>query len=226
MKKISPQIAFGVVLASATLFAMPVVAETMITAIPTTQITVQPGQFTFTKDLSLGVSNEGVRKLQAILNTNLKTQVANLPSAGSPGHEGTYFGLATKKAVMEFQKLYSITPTGYVGPQTRMILNHLIAGGGPVSLPTIMHFSTTKDAKGASVLTATYTGGGEAPSIWFAFGSSPSTITVQSKVETGSALGGTNSITLSGAGDPCYAQAFVKNSAGTTASEILNCASH
>lgn len=204
--------------------ASTVLAETS-TALPTTQITAQPSAFSFTKDFGIGATSDMVRQLQAILNTNLKTQVAQIPLAGSAGHEGRYFGMATRAAVKEFQKLYGITPTGFVGPQTRTILNHLMAGGGPVSLPTIMHFGADKDAKGATVLSVTYTGGGDAPSIWFAFGSSKEAISVMSEKVTGSALGGTNTVTLTGASEPCFAQAYVKNSAGLTKSDVINCGS-
>lgn len=74
-----------------------------------------------TRDLSLGVSGEDVRALQKFLNA--KGYTVALAGAGSLGNETTYFGPATKAAVIKFQIAHAITPAvGYVGLITRGVL--------------------------------------------------------------------------------------------------------
>lgn len=80
--------------------------------------------YIFTKDLKFGFVGQDVKQLQAFLNTHgfpvTKTGV------GSSGKESTYFGPATKTALIKFQKAYSIVPAvGYFGPITREIVNKI-----------------------------------------------------------------------------------------------------
>src|ERR1035437_10539616 len=94
-----------------------------------------PSGFTFTKDLSSGMTDPDVMRLQQVLNTNPATQVA-ASGAGSPGNETSYFGQLTETAVIKFQQLYYsqiLTPvgltsgTGYVGTMTRAEINSIIS---------------------------------------------------------------------------------------------------
>lgn len=73
----------------------------------------------FTKDLSIGMTDGDVSKLQAYLNSH-GFPVATVGLPGSTGHETNYFGPATKAAVMKFQAAHGISPvSGYFGPLTR-----------------------------------------------------------------------------------------------------------
>lgn len=72
-----------------------------------------------TRNLTIGSRGTDVKTLQQILNADPDTRVT-LSGAGSPGNETTYFGPATRAAVIKYQKKHGITPTrGYVGPLTR-----------------------------------------------------------------------------------------------------------
>jgi len=87
---------------------------------PTTPTTPSvPGTTpTFTRSLSLGMSGEDVKALQMYLNQ--KGFIVSTAGAGSIGKETTYFGPATKTAVIKFQLANKITPSvGFFGPITR-----------------------------------------------------------------------------------------------------------
>jgi len=67
----------------------------------------------FTKDLSLGMTNSDITRLQTIL------YAQNFLRVSPTG----YFGNLTLQAVKAYQTAHGITPTGYVGPVTRRELN-------------------------------------------------------------------------------------------------------
>ena len=85
--------------------------------------TPQP-KFQFTKNLKYRDRNNDVLELQKFLNTNGYT-VSNI-GAGSTGYETTYFGPATRSALIKFQKDNNIKPAvGYFGVVTRGVVNGL-----------------------------------------------------------------------------------------------------
>jgi hypothetical protein len=76
----------------------------------------------FTRTLRFGMTNNDVKRLQIFLNAQGFTVAKK--GAGSPGHETTYFGSLTQKALAKFQKANGITPAvGYFGPITRSFIN-------------------------------------------------------------------------------------------------------
>jgi len=81
--------------------------------------------YTFNTNLTVGSKGADVMNLQKVLNKSAATQVA-ATGAGSPGNETSFFGPATKAAVMKFQTANGISPvSGYVGPLTRAKLNSM-----------------------------------------------------------------------------------------------------
>jgi Uncharacterized protein conserved in bacteria (DUF2330)/Putative peptidoglycan binding domain len=86
--------------------------------------------YTFTRSLKVGSVGEDVRELQKILNAEGFTIAKSGP--GAPGSESTYFGPATKMALIKYQNYYRsdvLTPfgltagTGYFGPATMKFMN-------------------------------------------------------------------------------------------------------
>ena len=79
-------------------------------------------KFIFKKNLSSGMVNNDVKELQKYLNTH--GFVVAKSGAGSPGHETTKFGAATRTALIKFQKAKGIKPAnGLFGPLTRGVVN-------------------------------------------------------------------------------------------------------
>ncbi|HVU75275.1 MAG TPA: peptidoglycan-binding domain-containing protein [Candidatus Paceibacterota bacterium] len=69
--------------------------------------------FTFTQNLKVGATSAEVMQVQKFLNSKGFTVAAT--GAGSPGNETSYFGPATKAAVIKFQNAYAadiLTPNG------------------------------------------------------------------------------------------------------------------
>jgi hypothetical protein len=82
--------------------------------------------FVFTRNLSLGMTSNDVKQLQAFLAKN--------PVLYPQDKVTGYFGTLTLKAVQRFQAKYGIAKAGqsvygYVGPATRAMLNSLIEKG-------------------------------------------------------------------------------------------------
>jgi len=87
----------------------------------------------FTRTLRLGVTSKDVKRLQVFLNAQGFTVA--MKGAGSPGHETTYFGPATKAALMKFQLAHKKetldpqglkSPTGFFGVDTMKEVNRLM----------------------------------------------------------------------------------------------------
>jgi hypothetical protein len=91
---------------------------------PTPQPTPQP-KFQFTKNLKYRDRSTDVLELQKFLNTN--GYILSNTGAGSIGSETTYFGPATRNALIKFQKDNNIKPAvGYFGVVTRGVVNNLL----------------------------------------------------------------------------------------------------
>ncbi len=99
---------------------------------PTVDSTSTPTPLTqtFTRTLSQGMSGQDVKALQEYLNA--QGYIVARTGPGSPGYETTYFGLATKAALIKFQEAFAVqilTPnnlqkgTGLFGPATRRVIN-------------------------------------------------------------------------------------------------------
>ena len=85
---------------------------------PTPTSPTTPSTITITRDLTLNSVGEDVRTLQKFLNARGYTVATT--GSGSLGNETTFFGSATRAAVVRFQLAQSISPAaGYVGPLTR-----------------------------------------------------------------------------------------------------------
>ncbi len=84
-----------------------------------------PTAASFGRNLSVGMVGEDVRNLQKYLNQN--GFAVSVSGAGSAGNETTYFGFATKAALIKFQTAHAVElgisqGTGYFGPLTRALI--------------------------------------------------------------------------------------------------------
>ena len=117
----------------------PLIALTLVFAVPSALIAQGTGTNPFTATLVLGSSGLQVMTLQKLLNSDPDTRIAT-SGVGSPGNETEYFGALTRAAVVRFQEKYAsevlapvdlTTGNGRVGVYTRAKLNAL-----SVSAPT------------------------------------------------------------------------------------------
>ena len=215
--------------ASLALVAAPALADTapMTTAAPTTTTAPAPMLIAtntlFTRNIAQGAVGDDVRQLQVFLNKTPATAVAVAPHPGSAGHETTGFGPATTAAVKSFQKLNGIEATGIVGPLTRAALNTLVTAAP--AAPVVRSFTADTSTHGTAILTVSYDGGLEAPTVWYAYGAMPSSMSILSSKVVSQKIVGSSQVTLSNLGDgDCWAQVSVQNSLGTTVSAPVHCA--
>jgi hypothetical protein len=87
-----------------------------------TVVKITATKFVFKNNLYYGLTHKDVKELQKFLNAH--GFVVAKTGYGSPGHESTYFGQATRAALIKFQKAKKISPAaGYFGPLTRKVVN-------------------------------------------------------------------------------------------------------
>ena len=141
----------------------------------------------WSRSLKLGSRGADVQSLQQFLNMCADTKVS-MSGAGSPGMESTYFGPATKAAVIKWQMARGVTPaSGLFGPLSRAKAAELqassnVCGGGVVVTPptgtgqtgpVMASLSATTPAAGyivanqatAGLLDVTFTGSGVVNSV-------------------------------------------------------------
>ncbi len=83
---------------------------------------LEQSKFQFTKNLKYRDRNTDVLELQKFLNNN--GYPISKSGIGSKGNETTYFGLATRSALIKYQKANNIKPAvGYFGAVTRRVVN-------------------------------------------------------------------------------------------------------
>lgn len=73
------------------------------------------------RNLRFGEFDDEVLELQRFLNAN--GYIIIIFGPGSKGKETKYFGQATKKALMKYQKDHNLPATGFFGPLTRALFN-------------------------------------------------------------------------------------------------------
>lgn len=95
-------------------------------SIPSQQASVST-QFALTsaRDLEFGKTGNDIKQLQMFLNKYGFIVATKGP--GSPGNETSYFGPATRAALIKFQKTYNIKPAaGYFGPITKGVVLNIV----------------------------------------------------------------------------------------------------
>jgi hypothetical protein len=101
-------------------------------AVPTAPSLNENKNFSFTKNLWVGIRDMDVKLLQRFL--NLKGFTVSTDGPGSAGQETEFFGAKTKQALIKFQEAYKVNilnpiglnfGTGFFGPQTRNYINSM-----------------------------------------------------------------------------------------------------
>jgi len=99
----------------------------------------------FSRDLTVGSRGDDVQALQRWLNDH--SFVVTTSGPGSRGMESTYFGPATKAAVMQWQASVGLPATGFFGPLSRAKIGTsvIVTPGGnfPAGCTSFANFSIT-----------------------------------------------------------------------------------
>ena len=131
---------------SATAIAQaPSTAKTITTpsgVIPTSPELRRAG-ITITKSLKLGSQDSEVKALQQALAQDKTIYPEGLATG--------YYGPATQRAIIRFQKKYGIDPVGFVGPQTRKKINEVYGQAAVSEIPS----GTPAAGVGATIPTVT-----------------------------------------------------------------------
>ncbi len=127
------------------LVGVSLVATTLIGSVASAAIT---------STLKLGSRGAQVKELQQFLNACSSDTKVSATGVGSAGYETTYFGPATKKAVIAFQAKMGISQVGQVGPATRAAIA-AGCGSSPVTPVTgSVTVGLASDNPASGVLTA------------------------------------------------------------------------
>lgn len=108
----------------------------MLVAVVALVASVDAQSYTFTRSLSQGARGADVMNLQKALNMCADTQVA-ASGIGSAGMETSFFGPATKAAVIKWQAKVGVNPIGIFGPASRAAFaaKGNVCGGTTSTLP-------------------------------------------------------------------------------------------
>lgn len=87
-----------------------------------------PASFAFRNELRERAAGEAVRYLQSVLNLDPETRVTS-SGVGAPGRETSYFGPATRRALIRFQQKYDLAVTGILDAATRAKINEVMENG-------------------------------------------------------------------------------------------------
>jgi hypothetical protein len=117
-------------------------------------IAVPASAHIFTRTLQIGSTGNDVKELQKFLNSHGYRIAAT--GNGSPGKETTYFGPATKVALVKYQAVKKIAPaSGILGPLTRTRVN--AENTTPSATKTICQTPTPTPGTSAPTISATST---------------------------------------------------------------------
>lgn len=119
---------------------------------------------------------------------------------------------------------YTLTGTSPFNTMAQyLIIDPAMAKNTSSTFPVVSGILASLGTKGKATVSMIYAGGGEAPSIWFGYGASASSISRTSSPVTGDPVGGFASVPLDslGSGSDYYFQAYAKNSVGTASSPVI-----
>lgn len=177
--------------------------------------------YTWSRSLSLGARGTDVKNLQMFLNMCADTKVST-SGAGSPGMETTYFGPATKAAVIKWQAARGVSPqSGLFGPLSRAKAAQLQDSGNPCAggSTTTLPIGCTSTAGFSPVTGQSCSGGTTTPQTGPVAASLSATTPASSVVVAGQATADLAHFTFSGSGT---VTAVTLNRTGVSANSTLS----